>query len=195
MQVILLERVDGLGTIGSVVTVRPGFARNYLLAQNKALRATEANLKVFEVQRAAIIARNAEARAAAEETGKSLEGAIFTLIRSAGDTGQLYGSVSARDISDAAAAAGHKVDKRTVLLSQPIKTIGLHDVTVRLHAEVDQVVKVNVARSLAEAERQAKGEDVIAAQLESDRADAAAQASEIAQIAAQMAEARGDIDR
>jgi large subunit ribosomal protein L9 len=195
MQVILLERVDGLGTIGSVVNVRPGFARNFLLPQNKALRATEANLKVFEVQRAAIIARNAEARAAAEATGKLLEGAIFTLIRSAGDTGQLYGSVSARDIADAAAAAGHKVDKRTVLLSQPIKTIGLHDVTVRLHAEVDQVVKVNVARSVAEAERQAKGEDVIAAQLEADRADAAAQADEIAKIAAQMAEARGDIDR
>jgi len=192
MQVILLERVDGLGSIGSVVSVRPGFARNYLLAQGKALRATDSNLKVFEAQRAAIEARNAEARAKAETDASGLEGVVLTLLRSAGDTGQLYGSVSARDISEAAKEAGYVIERRHVQLNTPIKTIGVFDVGVRPHPEVTVTVKVNVARSKDEAERQAKGENVIEAQLAEDRADAAAQAAEIAKIAAEMAAARGE---
>lgn len=192
MQVILLERVDGLGSIGSVVSVRPGFARNYLLAQGKALRATDGNLKVFEAQRAAIEARNAEARAKAEADATTLEGVVLTLLRSAGDTGQLYGSVSARDICEAAKELGHVIERRHVQLNTPIKTIGVYDVGVRPHPEVTVTVKVNVARSKDEAERQAKGENVIEAQLAEDRAEAAAQAAEIAKIAAEMAAARGE---
>ena len=136
MEVILLERVENLGAIGDVVKVKNGFARNYLLPQHKALLATDANKARFERERAAIEARNAKARAAAEAEGQSLDGATYVLIRQAGETGQLYGSVAARDIAEAANAAGHKIERRHVALNQPIKTIGLHEVTIRLHPEV-----------------------------------------------------------
>jgi len=180
MEIILLERVDNLGAIGDVVNVRDGYARNFLLPQHKALRATESNRKRFDVMRADLEARNAEARAKAASSGEGLEGQSFVLLRQAGESGQLYGSVSARDISEAAEAAGHIVPRATVVLDKPIKTLGLHAVRVRLHPEVSVSVTVNVARSADEAERQAKGENVINSALEEDRAMAEAQAAEIA---------------
>jgi large subunit ribosomal protein L9 len=180
MQVILLERVENLGAIGDEVKVRDGFARNFLLPQKKALRATESNRKVFEAQRAQIEARNAEAKAAAEKASGKIDGASYVLIRQAGEAGQLYGSVSSRDIGDEIVKGGAKIDRNAVVLDKPIKTIGLYDVRVRLHAEVYASIKVNVARSADEAERQAKGENVIASAAEADRADAEAQAKELA---------------
>ncbi|MFZ4601037.1 MAG: 50S ribosomal protein L9 [Caulobacterales bacterium] len=180
MKVVLLERVDKLGAIGDVVVVRDGFARNFLLPQKKALRATESNLKAFEVQKAEIIARNAAAREKAAEAAKTLDGQAFVLIRSAGESGQLYGSVSARDIAEAAVAAGHVVDRLGVVLDTPIKTIGLHKVKVRLHPEVVATVTANVARSADEAERQGKGENVLDTALAEDRAALDAQAQELA---------------
>jgi large subunit ribosomal protein L9 len=180
MKVVLLERVDKLGAIGDVVQVRDGFARNFLLPQKKALRATEANMKVFEAQKAEIIARNAAAREKAEQAAKKLDGEAFVLIRSAGESGQLYGSVSARDVADAAAAAGHPVERHGVVLDVPIKTIGMHKVKIRLHPEVAVTVTANVARSPDEAERQAKGENVLESQLAEERAALDAQAQELA---------------
>lgn len=180
MQVILLERVESLGGIGDEVKVRDGFARNFLLPQKKALRANDANRKVFEARRAEIEARNAEARANAEKSSKGIDGQAYTLIRQAGEGGQLYGSVSARDIADEIVKSGGKIDRAAVVLDKPIKTVGLHPVRIRLHAEVSVNVTVNVARSADEAERQAKGENVITAALEADRADAEAAAKEIA---------------
>ena len=180
MQVILLERVESLGGIGDEVKVRDGFARNFLLPQKKALRATDTNRKVFEAQRAQIEARNAEARAGAEKASKGIDGQSYILIRQAGEAGQLYGSVSARDVADEIVKGGAKIDRSAVVLDKPIKTVGLHPVRVRLHAEVSVNVTINVARSADEAERQAKGENVITAALEADRADAEAAAKEIA---------------
>lgn len=180
MQVILLERVESLGGIGDEVKVRDGFARNFLLPQKKALRATDTNRKVFEAQRAQIEARNAEARAGAEKASKGVDGQTYTLIRQAGEAGQLYGSVSARDVADEIVKSGAKIDRSAVILDKPIKVVGLHSVRIRLHAEVSVNVTVNVARSADEAERQAKGENVIKAALEADRADADAAAKEIA---------------
>ncbi|MBX9747471.1 MAG: 50S ribosomal protein L9 [Hyphomonadaceae bacterium] len=180
MQVILLERVENLGAIGDEVKVRDGFARNFLLPQKKALRATESNRKVFEAQRAQIEARNAEAKAAAEKASGAIDGSSYVLIRSAGEAGQLYGSVSSRDIADAIVSAGAKIDRNAVVLDKPIKTIGVHDVRIRLHAEVYANVKVNVARSADEADRQAKGENVIASAQEAERAVAEAAAKELA---------------
>lgn len=170
MKIILLERVDNLGHIGDEVTVRPGFARNFLFPQHKALRANEANRKIFVAQKAQIEARNAAARAAASEAGAGLEGKVFVLIRSAGDSGQLYGSVSARDICDSAEAAGFTLGRNQVVLDRPIKTIGMHALRVRLHPEVVVGVSVNVARSVDEATRQARGEDVFASAMAEDRA-------------------------
>ncbi len=180
MQVILLERVENLGAIGDVVQVRAGFARNYLLPQHKALRATDSNKQVFEKRRAEIEARNAEGRAAAEKQSKKLDGKSYVLIRQSGEAGQLYGSVSARDIGDAILADGGKVDRTAVVLDKPIKTIGLHNVRIRLHPEVSVNVTVNVARSADEAERQARGENVITSALTADRAQADEQAKELA---------------
>src|SRR5215813_159852 len=180
MQVILLERVENLGGIGDEVRVRDGYGRNYLLPQKKALRATEANRKVFESRRAEIEARNAEARAAAEKGSKKVDGKSYVLIRQAGEAGQLYGSVSARDIADTINAEGGKIERNTVVLDKPIKTIGVYDVRVRLHAEVSVHVKVNVARSQDEADRQARGENVITSALEAQKAEAGAQAAELA---------------
>ncbi len=172
MKVVLLERVENLGTIGDVVGVKDGFARNFLLPRHKALRATSANLKVFEAQKEQIVARNNATKAAAEKSASELDGTTYVIIRQAGDSGQLYGSVNARDVADAVAEAGGKVERNQIVLNTPIKTLGLHVITVRLHAEVSLTLTVNVARSADEAERQASGENVIASQFEEDRAAA-----------------------
>lgn len=182
MQIILLERVENLGGIGDVVKVRDGFARNFLLPNHKALRATDANKALFEKRREEIEARNAEARATAEKASGKIDGKSYVLIRQAGESGQLYGSVSARDVADAINAEGGSVERSAVVLDKPIKAIGLHAVRVRLHAEVSASVTINVARSADEAERQAKGENVIASALEADRAEAEAQAAELAAV-------------
>ncbi|HEU4809573.1 MAG TPA: 50S ribosomal protein L9 [Sphingomicrobium sp.] len=176
MEVILLERVEKLGAIGDVVTVKNGFARNYLLPNKKALRANEANRKVFEANRAKIEADNAEKRGAAETEAKSVDGKTVQLIRQASNTGQLYGSVSARDIVEALAADGAHVTKSQVVLARPIKGIGMHDVKIALHPEVSVNVHVNVARSPEEAELQAQGIDVIQAMFEEQAAPIAAEA-------------------
>ena len=160
MQVILLERIGRLGQMGDVVNVKDGYARNFLLPLKKALRATKDNLAVFESQRSQLEANNLEHKKEAEGISTKLEGKVFIAIRSAGDTGQLYGSVSTRDIADAITAGGFTVDRRQVVLDRPIKTLGLHDITVALHPEVVVRVSLNVARSEGEAEKQARGEDV-----------------------------------
>ncbi|MDR6851023.1 large subunit ribosomal protein L9 [Sphingomonas sp. BE123] len=170
MEIILLERVEKLGHIGDVVKVKDGFARNYLLPNKKALRANEANRKVFEANRERIVAENAAKRTEAEKESKGLEGVSVTLIRQASNTGQLYGSVAVRDIVETLNADGHKVSKAQVVLDKPIKAIGLYEVRVALHAEVVVTVKVNVARSPEEAEMQAQGVNVMEAMFEKDEA-------------------------
>ncbi len=170
MDVILLERVEKLGSIGDVVTVKNGFARNFLLPNKKALRANESNRKLFESNRAKIETDNANKRGDAEVASKDVDGKSVVLIRQASNVGALYGSVSARDIVEALDAEGAKVLKSQVILGKPIKNIGLHDVRVALHPEVNVTVKVNVARSPEEAELQAKGVDVMASMFERDEA-------------------------
>jgi large subunit ribosomal protein L9 len=160
MEVILLERVARLGQMGDTVRVKDGFARNFLLPQGKALRATEANKKKFEGQRRQLEARNLELRTEATAVAGKLDGQSFVVIRQAGETGQLYGSVSARDISETITAAGFSVHRNQITLVQPIKTLGLHKTPVQLHPEVTASVTINVARSQEQAERQAKGEDL-----------------------------------
>lgn len=169
MKVILLERVEGRGGLGDVVTVKDGYARNFLLPRHKALRANSANLKIFEGQRADIEARNLKAKEAAAKAGDNLDGTSYILIRQAGETGQLYGSVSGRDVADIVNAAGGKLDRSMVVLDKPLKTLGVHPVKVRLHSEVIVSININIARSQDEAERQARGENVIASQYEEDR--------------------------
>ena len=166
MEVILLERVEKLGAIGDVVKVKDGFARNYLLPRKKALRANEANRKVFETNRARIEEENANRRGDAEKASKTVEGKNVQLIRQASNTGQLYGSVSARDIAEALDAAGAHVAKSQVVLDRPIKAIGMHEIKIALHPEVAVTVKVNVARSPEEADLQAQGIDVMAQMFE-----------------------------
>lgn len=168
MDVILLERIEKLGAIGDVVKVKNGYARNFLLPNGKALRANEANRKVFEANRERIEAQNAERRAEAEKESKSIDGLKFTLIRQASNTGQLYGSVSARDLGEALEKEGHKVAKNQIVLDRPIKNIGVHDVKVSLHPEVSVTIHVNVARSPEEAEMQEQGIDVMAQMFEKD---------------------------
>jgi large subunit ribosomal protein L9 len=192
MQVILLERIERLGKIGDEVRVKNGFARNFLIPQGKALVANDRNRKRFEHEREAIEARNAAARDAAKSDAEKLEGAVFVLIRQAGETGQLYGSVSARDVADAAEAAGHEVPRSGVRLDKPIKSIGLFDVSIRLHAEVAVMVQVNVARSPEEAERQGKGENIAEALQAANAAFAAEQAGELAEAAAERGPAGDD---
>lgn len=170
MEIILLERVEKLGAIGDVVTVKDGFARNFLLPNKKALRANEANRKVFEANRERIVAENASRRGVAETEAKSIDGTSVTLIRQASNTGQLYGSVAVRDLVEMLEADGHKIPKSAIVLDKPIKSIGVYDVKVALHPEVSVTVKVNVARSPEEAEMQAKGVDVMAAMFEKDEA-------------------------
>lgn len=179
MKVVLLERVESLGAIGDVVTVKDGFARNYLLPRSKALRATAQNLKVFEAQRAQIESRNADAKARAETLAQELDGRDYLILRQAGEGGQLYGSVSARDIAEAVQAEGGKVERGMVVLNTPIKTVGMHDIKVRLHPEVTITIKANVARTIDEANRQLHGEDVIASAFDEDRAFAVEQAQDL----------------
>lgn len=176
MQVILLERVEKLGQMGDEVKVRDGFARNYLLPKKKALRATDNNRKVFENQKAQLEARNLERKKDAQAVAEKLEGQTFALIRAAGDRGQLYGSVSPRDIADAIIAGGFSIHRTQVPLDKAIKTIGLFPVAVVLHPEVRVGVTINVARTEDEAERQARGEDVLAEETEEEEARAEAEA-------------------
>ena len=160
MQVILLERIGRLGQMGDVVTVKDGFARNFLLPQGKALRATKANRERFEKERAQLEARNLELKSEAGAVAEKLQGKSFIIIRQAGDSGQLYGSVTTRDISASVTEGGFSIERRQVMLDRPIKTLGLHDVRIGLHAEVEPHVTINVARSPDEAARQARGEQV-----------------------------------
>lgn len=168
MDVILLERIEKLGAIGDVVKVKNGYARNFLLPRGKALRANESNKKVFEANRERIEAQNAERRAAAEKESKTIDGTTVQLIRQASNTGQLYGSVSARDLAELLEAEGHKLAKNQIVLDRPIKAIGMQDVKIALHPEVSVTIHVNVARSPEEAELQAQGVDVMAQMFEKD---------------------------
>ncbi len=176
MQVVLLERVEKLGQIGDVVKVKDGFARNFLLPKKKALRATKANMAYFETQRVQLETRNLEHRKEAERIGEKLKGKTFTLLRQAGDRGQLYGSVSPRDIADVVTAGGFTIARTQVPIDKAIKSIGLHPINVVLHPEVRISVTVNVARTEDEAERQARGEDVLAEQTEEEEAAVNAEA-------------------
>ncbi|TCP61908.1 LSU ribosomal protein L9P [Rhodovulum bhavnagarense] len=160
MQVILLERVAKLGQMGEVVSVKDGYARNFLLPQGKALRANEANIARFEAEKAQLEARNLETKKEAEALAEKLDGQQFIVIRSASDSGALYGSVTPRDIADAATADGFSVDRKQVVLNGPIKELGLHDVSVHLHPEVAATVQINVARSAEEAQLQASGKSI-----------------------------------
>ena len=168
MQIILLERIEKLGTIGDEVTVKDGYARNFLLPNKKALRANEANRKVFEANRARIEAENAVRRDEAGQEASNVEGKQVVLIRASSNAGQLYGSVSVRDIADSLVEQGAKVAKSMIVLERPIKTIGVFDVKVALHPEVVVTVKVNVARSPDEAELQSQGVDVMAAMFDTE---------------------------
>jgi len=171
MQIILLERVEKLGSIGDVVNVKDGYARNYLLPQKKALRANDANRKVFEANRERLEAENAARRSDAEAAGANVAGAELVLIRSSSNSGQLYGSVSVRDIAEALKAQGHDINKSQIILEKPIKTLGISEVKVALHPEVHVSVKVNVARSDDEAALQSQGVDVMAQIFEDDRSE------------------------
>lgn len=173
MQVILLERIGKLGDMGDVVTVKDGYARNFLLPKGKALRATKPNMERFEHDRDQLEARNAEQKGQASSVAGDLDGQSFVVIRQAGDTGQLYGSVSTRDVAETISNSGMAVTRQQVLLDRPIKILGLHDVRVALHPEVEVSVTINVARSEDEAVRQARGEDVTAMEDELEEADAA----------------------
>ena len=188
MEVILLERVAKLGQMGETVRVKDGFARNFLLPRGKALRATQGNKAKFETQKADLEARNLERRSEAERVGEKLGGKSFTIIRQAGETGVLYGSVSTRDLADVLTGQKFKVGRDQFVLNNPIKNIGLHVIPVSLHPEVEVEVTINVARSPEEAERQARGESVI----ERDDFDLDELGLE---VGAALAEAGGDDDR
>jgi large subunit ribosomal protein L9 len=168
MEVILLERIEKLGQMGDVVRVKDGYARNYLLPKAKALRATKANLARFETERVQLEARNLEMKKEAAAVGQKLDGKSFIIIRQAGDTGQLYGSVSTRDIADQVVAGGTTIVRGQVILDRPIKALGLHPIRVSLHPEVAVTITINVARTVDEAERQARGEDVTADRFEEE---------------------------
>jgi large subunit ribosomal protein L9 len=171
MDIILLERIEKLGSIGDVVSVRDGYARNFLLPQKKALRANDANRQVFEANRERLENENAERRGEAEQAGKKVDGAEIVLIRAASNTGQLYGSVNVRDIVGGLAEKGHVIDKKQVIMGNPIKSIGMHDVRINLHPEVSVTVRANVARSEDEAELQSQGVDVLAQLFEEEQAE------------------------
>lgn len=190
MQVILLQRVAKLGQMGEVVNVKDGYARNFLLPQGKALRANEANIQRFEAQKAQYEAHNLETRKEAEALGEKFDGQVFVVIRSASDSGALYGSVTTRDVADVATAAGFTVNRTQVVLDRPIKDLGLHTVSITLHPEVVIKVALNVARSVEEAELQASGKSIqdLAAEAE------AAADFEIAELFDEMGAAQGDED-
>jgi large subunit ribosomal protein L9 len=171
MEVILLERIATLGQMGDVVRVKDGYARNFLLPQGKALRASEASRKKFEAQRHELEARNLERKSEAEKVAAKVNGQSFIVVRQAGETGHLYGSVTARDLAEVLSAGGFKVERSQIALNQPIKMIGLHEVVIALHPEVDSKVTVNVARSEDEAERQARGEDLTSQARDEDEDD------------------------
>ena len=192
VDLILLERVDKLGQMGQIVKVKPGFARNYLLPQKKAMRATKENLAYFETQRAQLEANNLHKKSEAAEVGTKVEGVSVVLIRQAGESGQLYGSVAARDIAEAVTKAGFTVDKRQIVLDRPIKTLGLHRLRVMLHPEVSVTVTANVAQSEDGARMQAAGIDPLR---ERDEEDNAARAAAQAQRAAALAEGEGQDER
>ena len=191
MQVILLERVAKLGQMGEVVKVRDGYARNFLLPQGKALRANDANMKRFETEKAQLEARNLETRKEAAALGERLDGSKFVILRSASDTGALFGSVTPRDVAEAASEGGFSLDKRQVEMNRPIKELGLHDVAVHLHPEVTVTVTLNVARTAEEAELQASGKSI------QDRAaeEEAAAEFEIAELFDDIGSAGQDDDR
>ena len=178
MDIILLERIEKLGTIGDVVNVKDGYARNFLLPQKKALRANEANKKVFEANRERLEKENAERRTVAEKSGEKVDGAEIVLLRASSNAGQLYGSVNVRDIVNGLAEQGHEIDKKQIIMGSPIKVIGMHDVTVALHPEVHVTVKANVARSEDEAELQSQGVDVLAQMFEDEQKEIEAAAED-----------------
>jgi large subunit ribosomal protein L9 len=184
IELILMQRVEKLGQMGEVVKVRPGYARNFLLPQGKAIRANAENRKRFEAQRAQLEAQNLKRREEAERVAERVHGLAVVLIRQAGESGSLYGSVSARDIAEACKAAGLTIDRAQVLLEQPIKTLGLTTVRVELHPEVHLPVVVNVARSPEEAEKQARGEDVRAEQQAEEESLEAQLAAELSELGA-----------
>jgi large subunit ribosomal protein L9 len=191
MQVILLERVGRLGQIGEEVRVRDGFARNFLLPQGKALRATDANREKFKGMKVELEARNLEKKSEAETVGKKLDDQTVIVIRQAGEGGQLYGSVSTRDIANALGEAGFKVERNQIVLNIPIKSIGLHKMPVELHGEVEVGITVNVARNADEAARQARGEDLTVSRTdeEEERAQAGIEAEKFFE---KPAEAEGE---
>ncbi len=176
MDIILLQRIEKLGSIGDVVTVKDGYARNFLLPQKKALRANEANKKVFEANRDRLEKENAERRSEAEKSGEKVQGVEIVLIRAASNTGRLYGSVNVRDIAASLAEKGHEIDKKQVIMGDPIKAIGMHEVRIDLHPEVSVNIKANVARSDDEAELQSQGVDVMAQMFEDEQREIEEQA-------------------
>ena len=200
MDIILLQRIEKLGSIGDVVTVKDGYARNFLLPQKKALRANEANKKVFEANRDRLEKENAERRTEAEKSGEKVAGEEIILIRAASNTGQLYGSVNVRDIAASLGEKGHEIDKKQVIMGDPIKSIGMHEVRIDLHPEVSVTIKANVARSDDEAELQSQGIDVMAQMFEDEQREIeeAAEANrtdptlEPGEIPADMLEGEGD---
>ena len=177
MQIILLERVEKLGQMGDVVTVKPGYARNFLLPRGKALRANKANLAKFEAEKAELVARNDKAKGEALAVAKNLDGVAVSIVRAASEMGQLFGSVNARDIATALAEAGHEVDRRSIVMDKAIKTLGLIDMRVNLHAEVSVSITLNIARSLEEAQTQLEsGKAVIASELMEEEDEAPVEA-------------------
>src|SRR5579862_908998 len=188
VDLILLERVEKLGQMGQVVKVKPGYARNYLLPQKKAMRATKENLAYFDTQRAQLEANNLQRKSEAAEIAEKIEGLSVVLIRQAGESGQLYGSVAVRDVADAVTAAGFTVDKRQIVLARPIKTLGLHPVRVMLHPEVGVMITANVAQSQDGARMQAAGIDPLR---ERDEEEEEARAAAQAERAAALAEGEG----
>jgi large subunit ribosomal protein L9 len=195
LDVILLERVENLGQMGQVVKVRPGFARNFLLPQKKAMRATKENLTYFEKQRAQLEAQNLTRKSEAEQVAEKLNGLKVVLIRQAGESGQLYGSVSARDLSDAVTAAGFTITRGQMILDKPIKTLGLFPLRVVLHPEVSVQVTANIAQSAEEAKMQAEGIDPLKLAAEAAAREAEEQRQAAAQAASQNAAVGGDDDR
>ncbi len=192
MEVILLERVENLGQMGDVVKVRAGFARNYLLPQKKALRANDNNKKVFESQRAELEARNLERKKEAEAAAAKIDGSSFVVIRQSSELGALYGSVTTRDIADAASEGGVHIDRAQVRLDKPLKSLGVFSVRVALHPEVNAKININIARSADEAERQARGEDVLATAEDRAREEEAESKAEFFDEGAGVAVEEGD---